>query len=217
MCPTKFNFPVLNMYNFNSRELCNRVNVVRPMAVLALYVLLTSCSSGPKIIANQDPSIDFSSYRTYAYVQPLSTDRNGVRSVLSGFLMAATTRELEARGLLRDNQDPDLLVDFVVSTRQKIKSSSQPTTSMSMHRGRGGAGTWGGYSMGVSTTSVTQTTEGTLAIDLIDVRRKQLVWEAAATGRVTDKLRENLEDVANAAVADMFARYPVPSGAIPEP
>ena len=83
-----------------------------------------------------------------------------------------------------------------------------------MHRGRGGAGTWGGYSMSASTTTVTQTTEGTLAIDLIDVRRKQLVWEAAATGRVTDKLRENLEAVANAAVEDMFARYPVPAVAI---
>ncbi len=216
MYPTKL-ISFMNLYTFNSRKLCNRVNVVRPMAVLALYVLLTSCSSGPKIIVNQDPQIDFSSYRTYAYAQPLSTDRGGVRSVLSGFLMAATTRELEARGLQPDNQAPDLLVDFVVFTREKIQSRSQPNTSMSMHRGRGGAGTWGGYSMSASTTTVTQTTEGTVAIDLIDVRRKQLVWEAAATGRVTDKLRENLEGVANAAVADMFARYPVPSGATPAP
>jgi hypothetical protein len=187
------------------------------LAFFVVGISLAGCSSGPKIIANQDPSIDFSSYRTYAYAQPLSTDRNGVRSVLSGFLMAATTRELEARGFLPDNRAPDLLVDFVVFTQEKIQSRSQPTTSMSMHRGRGGAGTWGGYSMGMSTTSVTQTTEGTLAIDLIDVRRNQLVWEAAATGRVTDKVRENLEEVANAAVTDMFARYPVPSGAIPVP
>ena len=131
--------------------------------------------------------------------------------------MTATTRELEARGFEQDNRAPDLLVDFIMATQEKIQARSQPTTSMSMHRGRGGAGTWGGYSMGMSTTSVTQTTEGTLAIDLIDVRRNQLVWEAAATGRVTDKVRENLEEVANAAVTDMFARYPVPSGAIPAP
>jgi len=45
----------------------------------------------------------------------------------------------------------------------------------------------------------------------------RLAQPLAATGRVTDKARENLEEVANAAVADMFARYPVPSGAIPVP
>ena len=71
--------------------------------------------------------------------------------------------------------------------------------------------------MGMSTQQVTQSTEGTLAIDLIDRSRNQLVWEAAATGRVTDKVRENLEEVANAAVEDMFVQYPLPSGAIPAP
>jgi len=45
----------------------------------------------------------------------------------------------------------------------------------------------------------------------------RLAQPLAANGRVTDKVRENLEAVANAAVADMFTRYPVPSGAIPVP
>jgi hypothetical protein len=180
-------------------------------------LFLAACSSGPKIVANQDPAADFTQYRTYAYMQPLSTDRNGAKSVLSSFLMNATSGQLDSRGLRQVDGNPDLLVDFVVATQEKIQSRSQPTTSVSMHRGRGGAGTWGGYSAGMSTTSVTQTTEGTLAIDLIDTKRNQLIWEAAATGRVTDKVRENLEEVSNAAVADMFERFPLPSGAIPAP
>jgi hypothetical protein len=184
---------------------------------LASGLFLAACSSGPKIVVNQDPAADFTLYRTYAYVQPLSTDRNGARSVLSAFLMNATSGQMDSRGLRQVDSNPDLLVDFVVATQEKIQSRSQPTTSVSMHRGRGGAGTWGGYSAGMSTTSVTQTTEGTLAIDLIDANRNQLIWEAAATGRVTDKVRENLEEVSNAAVADMFERFPLPSGAIPAP
>ena len=56
-------------------------------------------------------------------------------------------------------------------------------------------------------------TEGTAAIDVIDRARNQLVWEAAATARVTDKTRDNLESVVGTAIADMFKRFPVPETA----
>lgn len=185
------------------------------ISCLCLFQMLAACSSGPKIVANQDPGADFSSYQTYAFANPLSTDRTGSRTVLSSFLIAATKAELSSRGYQQVNYNPDLLVDFIFATQEKLQTRSEPNASMSMHRGRGGAGTWGGYSMGMSTTSVTQTTEGTLAIDLIDIRRNQLIWEAAATGRVTDKVRDNLEAVATAAVKDMFARFPVQPETIP--
>jgi hypothetical protein len=171
--------------------------------------IMAACSSGPKIIANQNPATDFSAFTTFDYIQPLSTDRSGSRSLLSTYMMSTTTAQLEARGIQREARNPDLLIDFIVSTREKIQTSSQPTSSVSMHRGRGRAGTWSGYSMGMSTTQVTQSTEGTAAIDVIDRARNQLVWEAAATGRVTDKTRDNLESVVQSAIADMFKRFPV--------
>jgi len=125
-------------------------------------------------------------------------------------MMSATTAQLEARDIRREAGNPDLLIDFIVATQEKIQVRSQPTSSVSMHRGRGRAGTWSGYSMGMSTTQVTQSTEGTAAIDRA---RNQLVWEAAATGRVTDKTRDNLESVVRTAIADMFKRFPVPETA----
>ncbi len=188
--------------------MCHRIALVA--GVLSLTLLLAACASGPTIIANQDPTADFSAYKTYGFVSPLSTDRAGVQAILSGFLINATEAELNARGMQRAAPDPDLLIDFVVSTQQKIRSSSQPSSSATVHRGRGGYGTWGGYSMSVSTTTVTQTTEGTVAIDIIDRKRNQLVWEAAAIGRVTDKTRENLQYVVPAVVSEMFKKYPVP-------
>ncbi|MBT8442499.1 MAG: DUF4136 domain-containing protein [Gammaproteobacteria bacterium] len=178
-------------------------------ALLSLTLLLAACASGPTIIANQDPGADFSAYKTYDFVSPLSTDRGGFQAVLSGFLIKATQDELNARGMRRA-ADPDLLIDFIASTQQKISASSQPAASVGMHGGRGGYGTWGGYSMAVSTTRVTQTTEGTVAIDVIDRKRQQLVWEAAATGRVKEETRENLQYVVPELVSELFARYPVP-------
>ncbi len=178
--------------------------------VLLLTLLLTACASGPTIIANQDPSADFSTYKTYSFVDPLSTDRAGASGLLSGFLIKSTSEELEARGMKRAWPDPDLLIDFVVSAQQKISSSSQPSGTATMHRGRGGYGTGGGYSMSMSTTTATQKTEGTVAIDVIDRKRKQVVWEAAATGRVTEKTRDNLQTAVPMVVAEIFERYPVP-------
>jgi hypothetical protein len=185
-------------------------SLFRAIGALLPILLLTACASGPTIVANQDPTADFSVYKTYDFVEPLSTDRAGARSILSGFLISSTAAELKARGLTQAAPNPDLLIDFVVSTQQKIKSQSQPSSGASIHRGRGGAGTWSGYSMSMSTTSVTQTTEGTVAIDVIDRRQNQLVWEAAATGRVTDKVRENLQTAVPEVVAELFAEFPVP-------
>ena len=77
-----------------------------------------------------------------------------------------------------------------------------------MHYGRGGYGTWGGYSMAMSPTEVVQRTEGTLGIDVVDAARLQLVWEGAATARITESMQKNREQVIRDAVADIFARFP---------
>jgi hypothetical protein len=43
---------------------------------------------------------------------------------------------------------------------------------------------------------------------VIDRARNQLVWEGAATGRVTDSVRQNIEQVAHDAITDIFAQFP---------
>ena len=60
----------------------------------------------------------------------------------------------------------------------------------------------------MSTTEVVQRTEGTLGIDIIDAQRQQLVWEGAATGRVTDQTRQNRAAAIDAAVAEIMAQFP---------
>jgi hypothetical protein len=182
---------------------------IRSIGLLSLFTLLAACSSGAKIVANSDPMADFGAFKTYDFYQQLSTDRGGPRTILSTHLLSATTKQLEARGFRRSGNNPDLLIDFMASTQDKIQVRNQPTTGVSMHRGRGRAGTWSGASMTMSTQQVTQTTEGTVAVDMVDRKKNQLVWEAAAVGRVTDKTMNNMGSVVQGAVADMFAKFPV--------
>jgi hypothetical protein len=174
--------------------------------VLVLAMTTTACSSGPRIITNSAPDFSIANYRTFGFFQPLGTDRGNVQSLESKQLIASTTRELEMAGLRRADGNPDLLVNFVLSTRETLQT--RPSSSVGVHHGRGRYGTWGGYSMSMSTTEVVQRTEGTLGVDLVDVSRNQLVWEGAATARVTDSMRQNRDQVLDSAIADIFAKFP---------
>jgi len=172
-------------------------------------MVLTACATGPRIVTNQDPEADFKAFRTFSFIQPLSTDRSGAQSIMSTNLIAATTDEMVARGFERDDDGADLLINFFASTQERTQVRSTPSTTASVHARRGRYSTWPGYSMSMSTTTVTQTTEGTVAIDVVDAARNQLVWEGAATKRVTDSTRQNLDEVVRSAMADIFAQFPV--------
>ena len=173
--------------------------------------ILAACASSPKIFVNQDPNADFSKYKTYNYEPVLGTDeRKGYRSILSNYMVTAMDREMQSRGyVLSDN--PDLLLNFYIHTEEKIRTTSSP--SMGGYYGyRGGYyGSYGGYD-----TTTTQYTEGTLNIDLIDSASATLVWEGVTVGRITDKVRENLEAAVNAAIPEIMASYTqMASGFVP--
>jgi len=172
-------------------------------AWLLLIVLVSGCASGPTVVSNSDPDVDFTTPKSFSFMQPLSTDRDGVRTLMSTQLMTATTRELEKRGWKKVMGNPDVLVNFLFETQEQIRSRNT-TASMGMHRS-GRYGMWGGT---VSTPTVEQVTRGALSIDMIDPLRNQLIWEGTATDRVTDRIRNNQEAAVNNFVAEIFVEFP---------
>jgi len=176
------------------------------IAGIVTIAAMSACSSGPTIITNAAPDFAPANFRTFGFLQPLSTDQGNVRTLISTHLVAATTKELEMAGLRLDDQNPDLVINFVVSTRETIQT--RPSSSASIHHSRGRYGTWGGYSFGMSTTEVVQRTEGTIGVDIIDPATMTLVWEGAARGRVTDQVRRDIQPVVDRAITDIFAEFP---------
>jgi hypothetical protein len=180
--------------------------IFRLLIPVILGLMISSCATTPKVYTNQDPAADFTGYRTYAFDDPLGTDKSGYSSLLSQYLKTAVSREMESRGYALAD-DPDLIVNFYVHTQEKIQTTQTPTTGGSYYGYRGSRyGTWGGYTS--YETRVTQHTEGTINVDLVDKKRGQLVWESELVGRVTDKVRENLESTVDQAIAEIFVNYP---------
>ena len=173
------------------------------LALLLSIGFCASCSS-PRIITNTDPNADFAAYSSYGFAEDLGTNLEDYESLETQFLKVAVGRELEARGYTPSDA-PDLLVNFYVLTKEKVRTTSTPSSYYG-YRGHGGYGTWGGH--GAYETTTTQYTEGTLNIDLIDRGRMQLVWEGAIIGTLTDKERKNIEQTIDTAVANVFEHYP---------
>ena len=62
-------------------------------------------------------------------------------------------------------------------------------------------------------TRVSQYTEGTLNIDVIDRAQNKMVWEGIAVGRVSKNVKpEERAARIDSAVADIFAKFPYRAG-----
>ena len=175
-------------------------------SLLGLFVV-AGCASGPTIRSNVDESIDFTSFRTFGFFEPLATDREGYQSLISQQLVASAERELVARGLQRKDASPDLLVNFSADLDQRLRVTQTPmahSRSFNSHR-RGFYSTWPMYQQ----TEIRQYTKGTLGIDIVDAARRQLVWEGFVLGRVTQRTTDNIGPVLDAAVIDIFGNFPL--------
>jgi hypothetical protein len=172
--------------------------------LIAAAVILSSCASGPNIITNADPSADLMSINTFDFLRPLSTDSGNVQTLLSTHLVAATTNELEKRGWRRDQNNPDVLINFMFETHEQIRTRNTSASVSTMHR----SGRYGGWGATMSTPTIEQTTEGALSIDMIDPARNQMIWEGTATSRVTSRIRENQEESVWTFVTAILADFP---------
>ena len=196
---------------------------LRKTVTVASLVFLAAVTSGcatDNIRSDYDPSADFGQYETFDFFPDAGPDDTNYQSFFSRYMVAAISREMEARGYTR-SEDPDILINFNAVLREKTDVRTTPAP-MPMYGGyygyRGGFyDPWMGYGY-AQETNVSQYTEGTFNIDLVDARKKKLVWEAVGVGRITEKLLENLEERVNIGVAKAFAKYPFVAGsATPQP
>jgi len=191
--------------------------LLEPLSRLILILSVCAfagCASTPDVRSDYDAGADFGAYNTYNFIEGAGPDYGNNRSFFTKYVIEAVTIEMEKRGYTKSN-DPDLLVNFSARLDEKldVRTSSAPMTG-GYYGYRGGAyryGAWGGYGYATE-THVSQYTEGTFNIDLIDNRRRQLVWEAVGVGRITDKKLENVEETVKTGVPYYFANYPFVAG-----
>jgi len=184
----------------------------RTVAALTTALLITACASSVDIKSDYDHSIDFSQYKTYGYYSPMGIENPNYSSLLGQMFRDAIDAQMRPRGYVLSN-NPDILINVSARLQDKTKVT---TMSDPMYGGYGGYygyrggmyDPWGGYGYGTS-THVSQYTEGTINIDMVDVKQKRMIWEGIAIGRVNEKQKnDELRQDIMTGVAEMFEGYP---------
>jgi hypothetical protein len=182
-------------------------------AVAAAVLTLAGCASGPDVRADYDKAADFGKYRTYGFVAQPGTDQGDVRSLATQMLQKAAAREMEARGY-RPADNPDLVINFQGKLEEKTDIESTPAPYYGAGWGYRG---WGGAPYGMVGYGGTEVTTrrykvGTLVMDVVDREQRQVVFQGGIEGVVTKEMQQNREASINAAVGNIFAKYPFVAG-----
>ena len=177
---------------------------VRSLCAFLLFGLLVACSNAPIVRIDYDPRADFSAYRSFAFMEPLGTDRAGYTTLLTERLKRAVALQMESRGYIYQEKNPDVWINFQSQVQSKTEYVPPPPMMWGVGYGFGFYGGWPGYAFG---PDVIQYNEGTLKVDLVDARRKQMVWEGIGTTLLGNAQQTASEAMVENIVSSIFTRY----------
>lgn len=187
-------------------------------AVLA--TLLGACASNP-IDSSYDynHNIDFSSYRTWAFIDDtpmaISETQGPVSPLLEGRIMEAVRITMNSKGYseVQNPEQADMVIAFTIGSRDQIRVDSYPATYGAGYRRMG---YYYGYGMATE-TRVRQYTEGQLAIDIFDVKSHTPAFHGVASKKISEADRKNQQPVLNAVTAEALSGFPLLGGTVQPP
>jgi len=112
---------------------------------------------------------------------------------------------MNARGYQQVESGGDLMINF--NARVTEKADIQSTPGAGPYYGYGYYGYRGGLYAGPEVQTVRYKV-GTANIDVVDAKRKVVVWEGIAEQELTSDVMQNPEAAVSAAVTKMFTQFP---------
>jgi hypothetical protein len=182
------------------------------LAAVLLAAFSGAAAAKPQVKADYDHATNFAAYRTFAIVSPPGTEVDGYPAEITETFKKAVRAEMEKRGYTYSESNPDLLVNFSALLAKKTGHDTLDKQEVGYYGYRQGERvpiykTWSTYTYDKGTKEYV---EGTLNIELIDAKAKQLVWEGVAIGEVRSKTlkAEDPSPQIAKAIGHVFEKYP---------
>ena len=150
---------------------------------LFLFLFLFSCSS-IYVINDHDTSVDFTSYKTFAYLKS-GIDKAEISDLDKRRILKSIDLELESKGLNK-SKNPDLFITFSTNAKEKIYINTDYLYS-NWH--------YNPYFFGPMRSFPINQIEGTLYINLIDSKTKKLIWQGKGRGGLSDYIKNRDEKI----------------------
>jgi hypothetical protein len=146
---------------------------MKTLKLLSLIILITlsSCSS-VRVNADYDKKVSFTNYKSYAYLKS-GIDKAEISDLDKKRILNAIDEVMPAKGLSKSDT-PDVLISIFTKERERVD----------VYQNYGFGWGWNPY-WGMGYSNVTTTPEGTLFIDIIDAKTKELVWQGEGSGYLT--------------------------------
>lgn len=180
---------------------------VAPILAVAFALIVSGCATtrAPDTRVDYDKSVDFSVYRTYGFPKETGTDRGGYSTLVTSYFKEAVGTAMEARGYKFAEENPDLLVNFFMNTRERTELRPRITTGYGYYGYR--YGLYSAWPLYEEDRTVTYKV-GTINVDIVDAEKKQLIWEGIAEGRVSKESLDNPKVTINGVVTELMRQYP---------
>lgn len=169
------------------------MKALKSLVFVLFAISLASCSS-VRVSADYDKSVDYSQYKTYAFYKD-GIDKVKVHDLDKKRILKAIERELQAKGMTASD-NPDVLVNIFTEASERVDVNQW-----------GYGWGWSPWVWGGSTATVSKSIEGTLYIDLIDAKKKELVWQGVGEGVLTKNI-DRKEERINEFVTKILEKYP---------
>ena len=166
---------------------------------LLLMFLVASCSS-VNVYNDYDKKVDFTQFKTFAFYKP-GVDKVEISDLDKKRILKSIEAEMLAKGFTK-SENPDLLVNFFTKSREQVD-----VNAFNNSWGYGYGYGWNPYIWGGNRTTVRTTTQGTLFIDLIDAKKKEMVWQGEGEGEIF-KNQNNKEERIQEFVTEILKQYP---------
>ena len=141
------------------------------LSVFFLVIILASCSS-VRVNADYDKKANFTNYKTFAYLKS-GIDKVEISDLDKKRILNSIEEVMISKGFTK-SENPDILISIFTKERERVD----------VYQNYGFGWGWGPY-WGMGYTNVMTSPEGTLFIDIIDAKTKELVWQGEGSGYLT--------------------------------
>lgn len=162
--------------------------------------------SGIKVLPSESADgVDWQQYKSFDFYQVDAAGDTISAQFASGIalLKESIATQMMQRGYVQQSAQPDLLINIglVVKERVQKRQTDWRTDGAPRYIGQRN------YSWKSEEIEVGRYREGTVAVHIVDARRKQLLWKGAARGVIPDK-QQQLPGLAADAMKQVFEKYP---------
>ncbi|MBU3024577.1 DUF4136 domain-containing protein [Zobellia galactanivorans] len=175
---------------------------IKTLAIPMLVLLFLSSCTSVRVLSDYDKEANFDSYKTYAFYKT-GIDKAQISDLDKKRILRAIEAEMGKRGFSK-SENPDILVSIFTKEKEQVDIYNNY---------------WGGYygwgwnpyywGPGWGGSNVSTRTEGSLYIDLIDAKSKELVWQGKGVGNLVNVSNiEKKEERIREFVSEILMQYP---------